>query len=62
MKLEQVDGRWVFTGPVPMELARKMYSDRYAAVRAAEAAGYVCFANGSVKPGAKLMSDSMERP
>lgn len=62
MELEQVDGRWVFTGSVPMELARKMYADRYSAVRAAEAAGYICYANGNVKSGPALVTESMERP
>lgn len=44
MKLEQIKregGRWGFTG------TRKTWPDKYAAVRAAEKAGFVVMANGS---------------
>jgi hypothetical protein len=51
MKLELIDGRYVFTGDsIPMELARKTWGDKYGAVRAAEAAGFVVMANGNVAP------------
>ena len=50
-RISQVVGtEWGFTGHVPMELARKTWPDRYAAVRAANDAGYDVFADGSVKP------------
>ena len=50
MKLEREksSGRWMFTGKIPMALARKTWGDRYDAVQAAEDAGYVCMADGSV--------------
>lgn len=39
--------RWMFTGRIPMELARKTWPDKYAAVQAAEKSGFVVFANGN---------------
>lgn len=50
MKMEQIKSegnRWGFTGTLPMELARKTWPDRYAAVSAAEKLGYCVMANGS---------------
>ena len=49
MKMEVACGRWVFTGTLPMELARKSWGDRYAAVKAANAAGYDVMANGACR-------------
>ena len=44
------DGPWIFAGDsLPMELARKTWPDRYAAVRAAMSAGFSCYANGDVR-------------
>ena len=49
MKLSSMtDGWFCFEGTVPMELANKKWPDRYAAIRAAERAGYICMANGDV--------------
>lgn len=50
MKLKQSNGRWVFTGRIPMALARKSWDDQYAAVRAAEREGFSVMANGTCVP------------
>lgn len=48
MQLKSEGHRWGFIGSmIPMELARKTWPDRYAAIRAAEQVGYVVLANGS---------------
>lgn len=51
IKMEVACGRWVFTGKsIPMELARKSWGDKYAAVRAANAAGFDVTSNFNVVP------------
>lgn len=48
MKLEQTnDGRWGFTGRVPMELAGAMWRDRFKAIAAANRNGFDVMADGS---------------
>lgn len=62
MQMKSENNRWGFTGAsIPMELARKTWSDKYAAVRAADKAGFVVMANGScvsdTEPAARVKSE-----